>query len=97
MQHLIWDMPHEKFNNQMGNWVFGCDVCQDVCPMNKGRWNAAEEFSGLTELSQHISLEKILKMDYEFFYPIIHKDLQNYFKQVFMYKFICYFPSKHSY
>lgn len=61
-----WDLPNEKFNSQMGNWVFGCDVCQDVCPMNKGRWNAAEEFPGLDELSQHISLEKILKMDYKF-------------------------------
>ncbi|MPQ34125.1 epoxyqueuosine reductase [Clostridium estertheticum] len=61
-----WDLPHEKFNNQMGSWVFGCDVCQDVCPMNKRSWNAIEEFPALSELSQHISLEKILKMDYTF-------------------------------
>jgi epoxyqueuosine reductase len=61
-----WDLPHEKFNNQMGSWVFGCDVCQDVCPMNKGALNATEEFPGLSELSQHISLEKILEMDYTF-------------------------------
>jgi len=61
-----WDLPNEKFNNQMGSWVFGCDVCQDVCPMNKGTWKATEEFPDLSELSQHISLEKILKMDYAF-------------------------------
>ena len=61
-----WDLPHEKFNAQMGGWVFGCDVCQDVCPMNKGSWIAAEEFPGLAELSEHVSLEKILEMDYEF-------------------------------
>jgi len=23
------------FQNQMDNWIFGCDVCQDVCPWNK--------------------------------------------------------------
>jgi epoxyqueuosine reductase len=61
-----WDLPHEKFNEEMGAWVFGCDVCQNVCPMNKGAWNATEEFPGLSELSKHISLEKILKMDYTF-------------------------------
>ena len=25
----------EEFNNKMDNWMFGCDVCQDVCPWNK--------------------------------------------------------------
>lgn len=24
----------EEFRNKMDNWVFGCDVCQDVCPWN---------------------------------------------------------------
>lgn len=61
-----WDLPNEKYNSQMGQWIFGCDVCQDVCPMNKGTWNSSEEFPGLSELSEHISLEKILKMDYQF-------------------------------
>jgi epoxyqueuosine reductase len=23
-----------QFKNQMDNWMFGCDVCQDVCPWN---------------------------------------------------------------
>lgn len=28
-----------EFKNQMDNWMFGCDVCQDVCP-----WNSFSEF-----------------------------------------------------
>jgi len=65
------DLPHERLNEQMGGWVYGCDVCQDVCPMNKHRWNATEEFPSLEELSHYISLEKILKMDYAFLEQII--------------------------
>jgi len=28
------EIPQE-FNGKMDNWMFGCDVCQDVCPWNK--------------------------------------------------------------
>ena len=27
------DIP-EEFSNQFDNWLFGCDICQDVCPWN---------------------------------------------------------------
>ncbi len=25
----------KQFQSQMDNWIFGCDVCQDVCPWNR--------------------------------------------------------------
>ncbi len=25
----------ESFNGKMRNWMFGCDICQDVCPWNR--------------------------------------------------------------
>jgi epoxyqueuosine reductase len=28
------EIPQE-FSGKMDNWIFGCDVCQDVCPWNK--------------------------------------------------------------
>ncbi|MCU0428975.1 MAG: tRNA epoxyqueuosine(34) reductase QueG [Cytophagaceae bacterium] len=29
------DQINETFQGQMDNWVYGCDVCQEVCPWNR--------------------------------------------------------------
>lgn len=29
------DQIPTEFSNQMEDWVFGCDICQDVCPWNR--------------------------------------------------------------
>ncbi len=39
------DIPHE-FREGMGNLVYGCDICQDVCP-----WNRKVEESRVPELA----------------------------------------------
>src|SRR5439155_981086 len=35
------DIP-EEFREAIGEWVFGCDVCQDVCPWNRKAARARE-------------------------------------------------------
>ncbi|MGA9294405.1 MAG: tRNA epoxyqueuosine(34) reductase QueG [Ignavibacteriaceae bacterium] len=35
----------EQFNGKFENWIFGCDICQDVCP-----WN--NKFSKITDIEE---------------------------------------------
>ncbi|MEM9390559.1 MAG: 4Fe-4S double cluster binding domain-containing protein, partial [Bacteroidota bacterium] len=29
------DAIPKAFQGKMNNWIFGCDICQDVCPWNR--------------------------------------------------------------
>lgn len=41
----------EKIANRMGKWLFGCDICQEVCPWNsKAKVTTIEEFLPSQEL-----------------------------------------------
>lgn len=40
IEHKGWIDP--ALRPQMGNWVFGCDVCQDVCPFQRFAPGASE-------------------------------------------------------
>jgi len=33
----------EEHHRQMGEWIFGCDICQDVCPWNRKARRGSEE------------------------------------------------------
>ncbi len=56
------DIP-EEFHGKFENWIFGCDICQDVCP-----WN--QKFSQATTISEfhpkdgnyEIDLEKTVNL-----------------------------------
>ncbi len=56
------DIPR-KFRSLMKNNVVGCDVCQDVCPMNSNIMEGSEvNFKPIAELNS-VSLLEILKMN----------------------------------
>lgn len=58
-------IPCEK-RDIIGNWIYGCDVCQEVCPFNK------RENSGILPVIEgYIDLVKLLKMG--------NKEFNNYF------------------
>lgn len=61
----------EPLREQMGTWVYGCDICQEVCPRNKSKWSAKGSFPGLDELVELVKLENIVRMDEKTFLDII--------------------------
>jgi epoxyqueuosine reductase len=40
----------QDLQNKMGNWIFGCDICQEVCP-----WNSFSEDTNETDFSSRFS------------------------------------------
>ncbi len=41
IEHRGAEMP-AGMDSEIGNWIFGCDICQEVCPWNKFKRPAAE-------------------------------------------------------
>ena len=58
------DIPDE-WKPAMSEWLFGCDVCQDVCPWNRKAPTAREP--ALAPSASLPSLEALLAMDEEAF------------------------------
>ncbi len=52
-------IPNE-FKGKMENWMFGCDICQDVCP-----WNRFSIKHNVPQFQAHEQLLKLNKSDWE--------------------------------
>lgn len=53
------NIPHE-FKGKMDDWIFGCDVCQQVCP-----WNRFATDHNVPEFSPHPDLLQLTWQDWE--------------------------------
>ncbi len=60
----------KEFKGKMDNWMFGCDICQDVCP-----WNRFSTPHQETQFNPHENLLKMNKSDWEDLTEEVFQDL----------------------
>ena len=71
------DVPVD-LRGKIGNWIFGCDLCQEICPYNKKiKETTWEEFKPTSGVGHWISLKKVLsiKTEEEFHKVFCHTPL----------------------
>lgn len=63
ISYLTIELKNEipaEFKDKMDNWMFGCDVCQDVCP-----WNRFSLVHNEPSFNPHPDLLKLKKSDWQ--------------------------------
>lgn len=60
----------EKFKPQMEDWIFGCDICQDVCPWNRFSTQHAEQKFDPSEKLMGLKSDGWMEMTEEIFKEI---------------------------
>ena len=72
---LKTSMPHE-LRSGVGEWLFGCDLCQDVCPWNrKAPHTAQTEFAPQSDLNPARALDLLNMTEDEFQRRFAHTPL----------------------
>jgi epoxyqueuosine reductase len=75
ISYLTIELKNEipaEFKGKMDNWMFGCDICQDVCP-----WNKFSVLNNEPSFTPHTELLGMKKADWE---DITHETFQKVFK-----------------
>jgi epoxyqueuosine reductase len=63
----------QEVKGKFGDWVFGCDICQDVCPWNRFARPHSEQAFNINPALQHLSREAWQEMTEDVFRELFHK------------------------
>lgn len=76
ISYLTIELKNEipiKFKGKMENWMFGCDICQDVCPWNRfSKQHQEPAFEPALELLQ-LKKEELIEITEDVFRQIFKK------------------------
>lgn len=69
-----WNKPiPETYSDKMQNWIFGCDICQDICPWNR----MAKE----TNETQYLPVPENIAPELDELIQLNEKDFKDRFKK----------------
>jgi epoxyqueuosine reductase len=57
---------------KMGSWIYGCDACQEACPLNRGKWRRQDRAPWLERAARHLVPEALAAMDEATYREIVH-------------------------
>ena len=84
-----WDQPiDETIKKNMNGWVFGCDICQDVCPWNNFRKQTDEMRYQPKEKTIEFDLKELEDLDEEAYKqkfkksPVLRPGYQNFKRNI---------------
>ncbi len=60
----LWD--------RMGPWIYGCDACQEVCPLNRGAWQPQERAEWLDPVASMLTPRALAEMDEKTYRDVVH-------------------------
>lgn len=52
----------DELKGKFDNWIFGCDICQDVCPWNN-KFSISTQLKDFYPANKEFSLDEIIEMD----------------------------------
>ncbi len=75
-------LTEDVSEEMLGQWLSGCDDCQDACPYNKSHdWTKGEQFGNIEEIAPLIIAEKINDYDDEFLLKNAISQTNNHIKK----------------
>ncbi len=61
-----------ELEKKMTGWLYGCDICQEVCPLNASAWEEKERLPYLEKISGLLTPQALSVMDVQTYRDVVH-------------------------